>query len=153
MKRSIEFEGVRIFYTMRGKGRPLILLHGYLEAGEVWEPLAERLEGEYRIITPDLPGHGESGVKGEVHTMEFLASAMREVLRDAVENRVLMVGHPWVDMLHLHSWRCTLSCCQDMYSFTLIHTLTHPRQLHAETGKLLSSGPEERTSCIRVISA
>ncbi len=93
MKRSTEFEGVRISYTVRGSGKPLILLHGYLEAGEVWEPLVERLEGDYRIITPDLPGHGESGVKGEVHTMEFLASAMREVLRDAGENRVLMIGH------------------------------------------------------------
>ncbi|HNX83838.1 MAG TPA: alpha/beta hydrolase [Bacteroidales bacterium] len=93
MKRSIEFEGVRISYTVRGKGKAIILLHGYLEGGEVWDPLTERLEEEYRIITPDLPGHGESGVKGEVHTMEFLASAMREVIRDAGENRILMVGH------------------------------------------------------------
>jgi len=93
MKRSIEFEGIRISYTVQGKGKPIILLHGYMEAGEVWESLAERLEGDYRIIIPDLPGHGESGVKSEVHTMEFLASAMREVIVDAGENRVLIVGH------------------------------------------------------------
>lgn len=93
MKRNIQFEGVRISYTVRGKGRPIVLLHGYLEGGEVWDPLAEKLEEDYQIITPDLPGHGESGVKGEVHTMEFLASAVRTVIRDAGEKRVLMVGH------------------------------------------------------------
>lgn len=93
MKRNIQFEGVRIYYTVRGKGRPIVLLHGYLEGGEVWDPLAEKLEEDYLIISPDLPGHGESGVKGEVHTMEFLASAVREVIRDAGEKRVVMVGH------------------------------------------------------------
>lgn len=91
--KSIEFEGIRVFYSVRGSGLPVVLLHGYLEAGEVWEPLAERLEGKYRIIAPDLPGHGDSGTRGEVHTMEFLAAAVREVIKDAGEQKVLLVGH------------------------------------------------------------
>jgi pimeloyl-ACP methyl ester carboxylesterase len=93
MMKSINFEGVKVSYNMKGSGLPVVLLHGYLEAGEVWEPLAERLEGKFRIIAPDLPGHGDSGISGEVHTMEFLAGAVREVIRDAGEQRVLMVGH------------------------------------------------------------
>ncbi len=93
MNRTIEFEGIEVSYSIRGTGRPIVLLHGYMEAGEIWDPLAERLEEEYRIIAPDLPGHGDSGVLGEVHTMEFLAGAVREVLRDAGEKRVLMIGH------------------------------------------------------------
>ncbi len=93
MIRNIEFDGIKVSYSIKGSGKPLVLLHGYLEAGEVWDPLAERLEAKYRIIVPDLPGHGRSGIKGEVHTMEFLAGAVREVIRDAGEQKVMMVGH------------------------------------------------------------
>ncbi|HAX93169.1 MAG TPA: alpha/beta hydrolase [Bacteroidales bacterium] len=93
MKRSIEFKGIRVCYSVRGWGKPIVLLHGYLETGEVWEPLIERLDMKYCIISVDLPGHGESGVKGEVHTMDFLAEAVREVISDAGEDRVMMIGH------------------------------------------------------------
>jgi pimeloyl-ACP methyl ester carboxylesterase len=93
MKRSIQFEDKRVSYTVRGSGRPVVFLHGYLETGEVWESLAERMEGRFRIIIMDLPGHGDSEVQGEIHTMEFLAGAVKEVLRDAGEEKVMMVGH------------------------------------------------------------
>ncbi len=93
MIKSIEFEGIKVSYSLRGAGKPIVLLHGYLEAGEVWDPLAEALAGSFRMIVPDLPGHGKSGIKGEVHTMEFLASAVREVIKDAGEHKVMMVGH------------------------------------------------------------
>lgn len=90
---NIQFEGTEVSYFVKGKGNPLVLLHGYLETGEVWHPLTERLSEEFRTITVDLPGHGESGVKGEVHTMEFLAGAVRAVMSDAGEERVMMIGH------------------------------------------------------------
>jgi pimeloyl-ACP methyl ester carboxylesterase len=90
---KIQFEGVQVSYSIKGSGNPLVLLHGYLETGEVWQPLADKLSEAFGIITVDLPGHGESGVKGEVHTMEFLARAVRAVMSDAGEERVLMIGH------------------------------------------------------------
>lgn len=93
MKSSVDFEGSQISYSVTGEGNPLILLHGYLEAGEIWDPVVEQLRAEFRLIVPDLPGHGYSGVKGELHTMEFLAGAVRAVISDAGEERVLMVGH------------------------------------------------------------
>ncbi len=93
MNMYIEFDGLKISYRVTGAGRTIVLLHGYLEAGEVWQPLTDRLSGDFRIIAIDLPGHGDSGVKGETHTMEFLARAVKAVLSDAGESRVLMVGH------------------------------------------------------------
>lgn len=89
----IQFEGIKVSYRITGKGKTIVLLHGYLETGEAWQPLAGILSEEFRVITVDLPGHGDSGVKGEVHTMEFLAGAVRAVISDAGENRVLMIGH------------------------------------------------------------
>lgn len=93
MKRSIQFENIRISYTMRGSGRSVVLLHGYLETGDIWDSLAEMMSDRFRIIAVDLPGHGDSEVHGEIHSMEFLAGVVREVMRDAGEERVMMVGH------------------------------------------------------------
>ena len=90
---TTQFDGLKVSYKVTGTGKPLVLLHGYLETSEVWEPLAERISGDFRIIAIDLPGHGNSGVKGETHTMEFLAGAVRAVLSNAGEKRVLMIGH------------------------------------------------------------
>ncbi len=93
MKSSLQFEGIRVCYSVKGAGRTVVLLHGYLEAGEVWAPLSETLEEEFRIIAVDLPGHGDSEVKGDSHTMEFLAGAVRAVVADAGEDRIVLVGH------------------------------------------------------------
>jgi len=91
--RSIEYEGIKVSYFVRGKGKPIVLLHGYLETSEVWEPLAEMLERKFRIIAVDMPGHGASEVKSEIHEMDFLAGAVREVIRDSGEDKVMVVGH------------------------------------------------------------
>jgi len=139
--KSIEVEGIRVVYSVRGSGLPVVLLHGYLETGEVWEPLVERLEGEFRIITPDLPGHGDSGIRGEVHTMEFLASAIREVIRDAGENRVMMVGHSlggYVTLAFVEMFPELLS------GYVLFHS--HP---HADTPEAI----EKRNREIAVVRA
>ena len=93
MKRSIHFEGIVISYGVSGAGKAVVLLHGYLEAGEVWKPLAENLEQKFKVIVIDLPGHGKSTVCGDIHTMEFLAGAVRAVLADSGAERAVMVGH------------------------------------------------------------
>jgi pimeloyl-ACP methyl ester carboxylesterase len=93
MNRTAHFENTAISYDETGKGKPLVFLHGYLEAKEVWQPLTNILSGEFRIITIDIPGHGASGIAGEVHTMELIAEAVSEVMKDAGINRVLMTGH------------------------------------------------------------
>jgi pimeloyl-ACP methyl ester carboxylesterase len=93
MKRATEFKEIRVSYSDSGHGRPLVLLHGYLETGEVWQPLSDILSETFRVISVDLPGHGDSGVAGDTHTMEFLAEALREVIVDADVKRVMLVGH------------------------------------------------------------
>lgn len=55
-------EGLRIHYRDEGNpdGYPLVLLHGNSSSLHTWEPLVDRLGGEFRIITYDHPGHGLS---------------------------------------------------------------------------------------------
>lgn len=73
--------------------RCVVLLHGYLESMYVWDDFHKLLTPKVRVITVDIPGHGISEVKGEVHTMEMLAEVLRDMLDAMGIERVTMVGH------------------------------------------------------------
>ncbi len=93
MNRRLSSGPIMVEYSDTGKGSPIVLLHGYLEAKEVWQPLISLLEKEHRIISVDLPGHGRSGVTGEVHSMDFLAGIVKEVICQINEKKVILAGH------------------------------------------------------------
>lgn len=77
-----------------GKGAvTLVLLHGYLESLEIWEDFAKRLAPHYRIVAIDIPGHGISEVRGEIHTMDFLADVLKAVLDKLGVARCFVAGH------------------------------------------------------------
>jgi pimeloyl-ACP methyl ester carboxylesterase len=52
--------GMQMHYQVRGHGPPLVLLHYYHGCGEVWQPHLVTLAEHYRLIIPDLRGHGRS---------------------------------------------------------------------------------------------
>lgn len=93
MNNFFQYKNGRIHYTDCGRGRVMVLIHGYLETSEVWKNFAGNLAGKYRIITIDLPGHGRSDIYGETQTMEFMAGVIKELLTDLNIEKVFMTGH------------------------------------------------------------
>ncbi len=93
MRKRVSFNGVDVAYEDRGEGTCIVLLHGYLETGRIWDGFAEQLLDEFRVITPDLPGHGASGTWGEVHPIEELAGSVLAVLQREQPEKVFLVGH------------------------------------------------------------
>jgi len=87
------FKNRRINYSDKGEGTVLVLLHGYLESLEVWNGFETGLSGSFRVISVDLPGHGLSDVYGEVHTMEFMAEAIKELLNALEIQKAFLIGH------------------------------------------------------------
>jgi pimeloyl-ACP methyl ester carboxylesterase len=87
------YSGGRIHYSDSGNGTIIVLIHGYLESSEVWNGFAEKLKSEFRIISVDLPGHGLSDVYGDVHSMEFMATAVKNLVDSLDLNDVFVVGH------------------------------------------------------------
>ena len=59
-----------IFYTVIGDGPPVVLLHPFPAHHKVWLSAAELLAGRYRLILPDLRGHGASSPGAGPATME-----------------------------------------------------------------------------------
>jgi pimeloyl-ACP methyl ester carboxylesterase len=52
--------GFEMYYEIHGAGRPLVLLHGFNGSGEAWKQHVPEFAKEYRVIVPDLRGHGRS---------------------------------------------------------------------------------------------
>lgn len=73
--------------------KTIVLLHGYLESIEVWDGFTDLLKPWLRVVAVDLPGHGISEVKGEVHTMEFLADTVHDALRQLGIEKCVICGH------------------------------------------------------------
>ena len=71
----------------------VVLLHGYLENMLVWEEFIPLLYKHVRVVTVDLPGHGISEVKGEVHTMDYLADTVASALDTLSIAKAFVVGH------------------------------------------------------------
>ena len=90
---KLSFKGGEINYSDSGKGNTIVLLHGYLESSEAWNGFGARLTEFFRVISIDLPGHGLSSVYGEVHTMEFMAEAVKETLDSLNIKKVFLAGH------------------------------------------------------------
>lgn len=93
MIRHCEFRNARIRYKDEGKGRAIILLHGFLESLEIWNNLSKRLSKSYRVISIDLPGHGGSSNYGYIHTMEMMAEAVHQVVKKLRLRKIVMTGH------------------------------------------------------------
>jgi len=56
----ITVNGAKIYVRVGGLGPAVVLLHGYGETGDMWEPLAAALVHDHTVIVPDLRGMGLS---------------------------------------------------------------------------------------------
>ena len=93
MKKFFEFRKAQISYQIVGKGRTIVLLHGFLGAKEIWGDYVSRLSKKYRLIVLDIPGHGQSESLGYLHHMELLADLVREILHSLKIRKALLIGH------------------------------------------------------------
>jgi len=59
---SLRSDDAEIFYEVRGSGPPVVLLHPFPCHHEFWNPVAAALDTRYRLILPDLRGHGDSEI-------------------------------------------------------------------------------------------
>ncbi|HEX4875561.1 MAG TPA: alpha/beta hydrolase, partial [Chitinophagaceae bacterium] len=62
MIKTISFQGKEIFYRVIGTGKPVVLVHGFGEDGEIWQNQVMFLQDKFKLIIPDLPGSGRSAL-------------------------------------------------------------------------------------------
>jgi pimeloyl-ACP methyl ester carboxylesterase len=81
-----------IGYQVLGDGPPVVLLHPFPAHHEFWLPAAQALITRYRLILPDLRGHGDSDIGNGPALVEKHAADIARVMDDADLGRAAMVG-------------------------------------------------------------
>jgi len=93
MIRFTEFKKEKVRYSVQGKGRTIVLLHGFLESLEIFEELSTSLSKSFRVITIDLPGHGQTSTVGYMHSMELMAQCVKKVMDSLHLRKYVIAGH------------------------------------------------------------
>lgn len=96
---------IDIYYEVLGKGPDLVLLHPFPAHHGVWMPAAEQLASKYRVIVPDLRGHGDSGVGEGAATMEKIAEDLVRVLAEAQVGKAIFAGESIGGYVLFEFWR------------------------------------------------
>jgi pimeloyl-ACP methyl ester carboxylesterase len=81
-----------IFYEVLGSGPPVVLLHPFPANHDLWKPAAQAVLSRYRVILPDLRGHGDSDIGEGPATMEKHAADIARVLDHEEVGRAPVVG-------------------------------------------------------------
>ncbi len=90
---KISFFNGNIYSYTQGKGRAIVLLHGFLGSSTVWEKISPYLSKSFKVILIDLPGHGKSDCFGYAHSMELMAETVLAVLKKLRIRKCVLVGH------------------------------------------------------------
>lgn len=89
----INFLQGKISFSDNGKGPALVLLHGFTESSAVWNYFVKKLSTGFRVICIDLPGHGNSDVLSETHSMEQMSEGVLYVLNHLNIEQCVLIGH------------------------------------------------------------
>jgi pimeloyl-ACP methyl ester carboxylesterase len=98
-------DDAEIFYEIRGSGSPVVLLHPFPCHHEFWNPVAAALYSRYRLILPDLRGHGESEIGEGPALIQKHASDVARVLGAAGVGKAAFVGCSIGGYILFEFWR------------------------------------------------
>jgi pimeloyl-ACP methyl ester carboxylesterase len=93
--RTLTVDGRTVHYRDEGRNNKptLVLLHGFLQNLDVWSSYVLSYMNQIRVITVDLPGHGLTDSFCDVHTTDFMAGVVKEVLNACGVDQCVVVGH------------------------------------------------------------
>ena len=95
----------QLFYEDLEQGPPVVLLHAFPANHEMWLPAAEMLCTHYRVILPDVRGHGDSEPGEGPATMEKHAADLARICDDADIKRAVFAGISIGGYILFEFWR------------------------------------------------
>jgi 3-oxoadipate enol-lactonase len=82
-----------LYFTERGSGPPLLLMHGLMVTGEMSEPVIGHLATRHHVIVPDLRGHGRSRGLPPPYTAAQLAADLSRLLDHLGVDSTAVLGY------------------------------------------------------------
>ncbi len=92
-ERRLLLAGIPTVILEGGDGLPVILLHGPGEFGAVWSRVIPDLIETHRVIVPDLPGHGESGIGTGPLDSDRVLKWLDELIDQTCSSSPVLIGH------------------------------------------------------------
>ncbi|HNM11307.1 MAG TPA: alpha/beta fold hydrolase [Mycobacterium sp.] len=89
----LELHGDRLAYQDEGQGDAILLLHGMAGSSQTWRSVIRPLSRKYRVIAPDLLGHGSSAKPRSDYSLGAFAVLLRDLLDELGVARATIVGH------------------------------------------------------------
>ena len=93
--RFVDAGGLRVHVAEAGAGEPLVLQHGWPQHWFAWRQMLPALAERYRVICPDLRGHGWTDAPSDGYEKEQFATDLLGVLDALGLERVRLIGHDW----------------------------------------------------------
>ncbi|HSP25946.1 MAG TPA: alpha/beta fold hydrolase, partial [Saliniramus sp.] len=123
--KSIEVDGVAIHYTDMGEGPVVVLIHGSGADIGAWQALSAALADEgYRVLAPDLPGSGLSGMAADGEYTAISGAAFLRAFLDRLGiAQASVVGHSTGGQI---AWRAALDEVSPVERLILVATTGHP---------------------------
>lgn len=92
MEKIISSQHKEIFYRVIGTGKPVLLVHGFGEDGEIWHNQVKFLQEKFKLIIPDLPGSGRSAIIDDM-SMEGMAEVILSIMKAEHCISCPVIGH------------------------------------------------------------
>jgi pimeloyl-ACP methyl ester carboxylesterase len=89
----LELHGDRLAYRDAGEGEVLLLIHGMAGSSAAWRYVIPQLSKKFRVIAPDLLGHGESAKPRSDYSLGAFAVWLRDFLDELGVSQATVVGH------------------------------------------------------------
>ena len=91
---ATSFDGVEIVYSVQGKAEPaLVFIHGGFADRSFWSDQMNYFSHHYRVIAPDLAGHGESGKNRKSWNIASFAEDMSAVIKKEKIRKAVLIGN------------------------------------------------------------
>lgn len=98
-------DGVYLDVQSTGSGRPLVLVHGWTMSGRFYARQAEELSRDFRVVTYDLRGHGNSERSRNGNTIEQAARDLQQVLESHDIRNCVLLGWSLGCSVVIDHWR------------------------------------------------
>ncbi len=91
-EKTFTYQSSKIFYRTIGSGKPVVLIHGFAEDGDIWKNQIEFLQDYFCLIIPDLPGSGKSELIDDM-SIEGMAEVIKEIINRELQ-KLPLLEHP-----------------------------------------------------------
>lgn len=90
---AITVDGDLVHYEVLGRGRAVVLVHGWIGSWRYWIPTMQQLHLKYRVYALDLFGYGDSAKNPDKYTMESQVNLLVEFMDQLGLKKAALIGH------------------------------------------------------------